>query len=97
MIAVSGIRTSAGWVCTVTVGGGTGETEHRVSVQRAYYERLTGGRVTPEVLVQESFKFLLEREPKEAILRQFDLPVIGRYFPEFEFELQQRLKRSGES
>jgi hypothetical protein len=27
---------------------------------------------------------LLEREPKEAILRRFDVSVIGRYFPEFE-------------
>ena len=26
---------------------------------------------------------LLEREPKEAILRKFELPVIERYFPEY--------------
>jgi hypothetical protein len=33
--------------------------------------------------VRRSFEFLLAREPKESILRSFDLPVIGRYFPEF--------------
>jgi hypothetical protein len=35
--------------------------------------------------------FLLEREPKESILGQFDLPVIGRYFPEYERDIRKRL------
>ena len=38
-----------------------------------------------------AFEFLLEREPKEFILSRFDLPVIGRYFPEFEREIKRRL------
>jgi hypothetical protein len=91
MIEVDGMRTSEGWVFTVTVTEGGSETQHRVSVRESDYQRLTAGRVTPEVLVQESFKFLMEREPKEAILREFDLPVIGRYFPEFASELRRRL------
>ena len=41
--------------------------------------------------VEESFAFLLEREPRESILRRFDLPVIGRYFPEYEVEVRRRL------
>ena len=28
--------------------------------------------------------FLLDREPKEAILRVFDISVIRRYFPDFD-------------
>ena len=38
---------------------------------------------TPEELLEASFKFLLEREPKEAILTKFELPVIERYFPDY--------------
>jgi hypothetical protein len=38
---------------------------------------------TPEELLEASFKFLLEREPKESILARFELPVIERYFPEY--------------
>lgn len=38
---------------------------------------------TPEELIEASFRFLLEREPKESILRQFELPVIERYFPDY--------------
>jgi hypothetical protein len=33
----------------------------------------------------------LEREPKESILRSFELTVISRYFPEYEREIARRL------
>ena len=59
-------------------------TTHKVSVKSSYYEKLTNKRVTPEVLVEKSFEFLLDRESNTSILRSFDLPVIGRYFPEYE-------------
>jgi hypothetical protein len=44
-------------------------------------------------LVEASFAFLLERETKESILREFDLTVIGRYFHEYEREIGHRLAR----
>lgn len=67
----------------VTVQGGT-PTTHVVSVAPDYAAKLTGGRVPVQQLVSRSFEFLLERESNTSILRQFDLPVIGRYFPEYE-------------
>jgi hypothetical protein len=42
--------------------------------------------------VQAGFRFLLDREPKEAILPRFDLAAIAHYFPEFERELPNTLK-----
>ena len=42
---------------------------------------------TPDDLLRRSFEFLLAREPKASILGQFDLPVIGSYFPEYEAEI----------
>jgi hypothetical protein len=59
-------------------------TTHKVTVTAAYYDELTGGKVPAEVLVEKSFEFLLARELNTSILRSFDLPVIGRYFPEYE-------------
>ncbi len=59
-------------------------TSHTVTVSPAYYQKLTGGRVTPETLVEKSFEFLLQRESNRSILARFDLPEIGRYFPEYE-------------
>ncbi len=68
----------------VTVREGCGKTRHRVTMTRLDYQRLSGGRVSPAALVRAAFAFLLEREPKEAILARFDITVISRYFPEFE-------------
>lgn len=69
-------------------------TRHRVSVPEAEREHLAAG-ATPEELVEESFRFLLEREPKEAILRTFEISLIGRYFPEYPREIGRRLGGSG--
>jgi len=74
----------------VMVGGAT-TTTHKVTVTPSYYEKLTGKRVPPEVLVEKSFRFLLERESNTSILRSFDLPVIGRYFPEYERVIKKML------
>lgn len=46
---------------------------------------------SPQELLEESFGFLLEREPKEAILPRFELPVIARYFPDYPAEISRRL------
>jgi hypothetical protein len=68
-----------------------GTTRHTVTVSPEYQQRLTGGRVDAATLVEKSFEFLLEREPNTSILRSFELPVIGRYFPEYERVIGERL------
>jgi hypothetical protein len=76
---------TATWICDVTVeveGGRT--TRHQVMVTPADLARLDAGARDPHLLVDRSFRFLLEREPNTSILRTFDLMVIGRYFPEYE-------------
>jgi len=78
--------TESNSVCTVTVSEGSSKTSHRVTVPDALYQQLTGGTMSKADCVKAAFQFLLERESKESILRQFDLPVISRYFPEFERE-----------
>jgi len=59
-------------------------TEHDVTLARADHERLGGGFAAPEEFIRACFDFLLEREPKDAILRSFDVSQIAMYFPEFE-------------
>lgn len=66
----------------VAVEGRGSRTTHDVTVTPAHIERYAPG-AAPERLLEASFEFLLEREPKEAILSRFDLPVIERYFPEY--------------
>jgi hypothetical protein len=67
----------------VTVQAGA-TTTHTVTVSPDYCQKLTGGAATAETLVEKSFDFLLQRESNTSILRRFDLPTIGRYFPEYE-------------
>lgn len=66
-------------------------TTHTVTVSPDYLEKLTGGNTPAETLVEESFEFLLEREPNTSILSSFDLPVIQRYFPEYERTIKDKL------
>ena len=76
----------------VTVRASDGSaTTHRVKVPTETLARLAPGRPVAE-LVRASFEFLLEREPKESILRTFDIEVIGQYFPEYEIEIARSLR-----
>ena len=75
----------------VVVREGSGESRHHVTMTRAMCERLARSGRTPEACIEAAFRFLLDREPKEAILARFDVSVIQRYFPEFERELPRYL------
>lgn len=90
-VQVVAVRTGTGWRCDVTVRVDASTTVHVVTVDRPTLERLAPGASDPVELVRASFGFLLERESSASILRSFDLPVIGRYFPEFEAEIRRRL------
>jgi hypothetical protein len=67
-------------------------TTHRVSVDPAYYTKLTGNRVSATTLVHKSIEFLLQRESNSSILSSFDLPVISHYYPEYERVIKSMLE-----
>ena len=81
------------FICEVLLDENDRVPPFTVTVDKAYYERLTGRTVSPEILVEKSFVFLVEREPKEAIMREFNLSVIARYFPEYEEEIKKYFTR----
>ena len=77
-----------GWIFEVTVSNGN-STTHSVNLTKEYYHHLLLSDTTPTKLVEGSFRFLLEREPKEMILRTFDLKIISHYFPEYERKISE--------
>ena len=79
----------------VVVREGASETRHEVTISREMRKRLTAGKHTAELCIDAAFRFLLDREPKEAILRRFDVAVISRYFSEFERQLPRYLSGQG--
>lgn len=92
-LSVMSTPSASGWSCVVQINEDNGQTRHRVDVKRADFEKyVTGKEVSVEELVKKSFEFLLERERKESILRQFSLPDINEYFPEYASEIVKRLK-----
>lgn len=79
----------------VTVVGEPRQQSYDVSISRADLRRLTGGNCEPELLIKAAFRFLLDREPQEAIMSSFNVTVISSYFPEFEKELPHYLAEVG--
>ena len=82
MIQVRRTAEHASSVFEVVVREGKGETRHHVTMSQEMCERLTAGQHTPERCLEAAFRFLLDREPKESILRRFDVTAISRYFRE---------------
>ena len=82
--------TEDGWHCTVTLGDDPAATTHEVQVDREVLDDLAPS-APPEELVRASFVFLLEREPREAIMRSFELPIIGRFFGDYVDDVRRRL------
>jgi hypothetical protein len=79
-------------VFSVEVSEKGSSSNHRVTLADTDYEKLAPKGVEREGLVEESFRFLLEREPKESILSSFELTVIENYFPEYEEKIKGRLE-----
>jgi len=77
-------QTEEGWQFKVEVGDNDSETSHLVRVSKDYFANFSNRFSSPQDLVKKSFEFLLEREPKESILKEFDISVIKNYFPEYE-------------
>ena len=91
MAATIEVQKTAEGEFDVRVVEGRSATSHRVTLKPGDYDRLTGGKVTPEELIRRSFHFLLEHESKESILPRFDLTMISRYFPSWEREIRRKL------
>ena len=89
MAAISVTRTGENSF-RVELKEGVSRTVHDVTAAEADLTRY-GANATAERLIEESFRFLLEREPKESILPSFALPLIERYFPEYPNEIRKRL------
>jgi hypothetical protein len=75
----------------VEVQEGNLTTSHEVGVPGGLLDDLGLSDVDPASLVEETFVFLLDREPAGSILPRFSLDQVPRYFPEYYDELRARL------
>ena len=86
-----------GWQCRVRVSdeGGTSEYDVGIGALGSFLPSILPypGFDDTDRLVRETFTFLLEREPRTAILPRFDLSDVSRYFPEYPSAIRVRLAR----
>ena len=67
-------------------------TKHIVIISDKYFEDLTNKKISKKKLLENSFKFLMDRESNTSILSFFELETISQYFPEYESEMKKTLK-----
>lgn len=81
VVTVSCERTGEGWTCEVHVAENGTSTTHTVTASDQELTRYAESPADPKTVVHDAFMFLLDREPKESILRRFAITDIERYFP----------------
>ncbi|HUG32911.1 MAG TPA: hypothetical protein VMM14_08460 [Acidimicrobiia bacterium] len=74
----------------VTIDEGSSQSVHIVTATAKHVELLCDD-CEPGHLVAASMRFLLDREPKEAIMNQFDLDRIATYFPDYATAIHEYL------
>jgi hypothetical protein len=68
------------------------KTSHGVSMNKEYYKKISTGIIGPEDFVMKSFEFLLKREDKHSILKDFKIKQISEYYPEYETEIIKMMR-----
>ena len=64
-------------------------TEHIVLLNDRFHQDVSNNKLTKTELITYSFKFLLERESNQSILKKFNLEIISQYFPEYIDEIKK--------
>lgn len=76
----------------LVVVAGSRTTRHQVTVTANHLGCYAPAGAEAKMLLDESFRFLLEREANTSILPRFALSEIERYFPEYRAEIRRRLE-----
>jgi hypothetical protein len=76
----------------ITESGGSGsKTVHEVTMDKEYYQEMSDEIILPEDFVKRSIEFLLKRENKDSILKEFNIRQISNYFTEYEDEIRKEI------
>ena len=70
-----------------------GTTTHIITINNNFLDLLSKNHSHEEIVIAV-FHFLLDREPKEKILKNFDISIILYYFPNFFSEISSYLSNT---
>jgi hypothetical protein len=91
-IGVRVTQTKPSYKFNVRIEEGDTATEHSISMSRSFCNDFKT-EAEPRVVVEESIRFLLENEPKENILKEFDITIISYHFPDYLKQLKKVLNK----
>lgn len=84
-----------GWKFFIEIGSEGDRAQYEVVLERSFAEGVTGYRFRneddAETFIKRSFLFLLEREPKSAILSSFNVRDIEGFFPEYAYVMKNEV------
>lgn len=84
MIKVTQTQSTDPMTFAVTVADDENQCHYQVTLSNETFRELSGDiDAEPAQCIEAAFRFLLDREPKEAILPGFDITLISSYFPDF--------------
>ncbi len=89
-IKILKLQSEPDWIFKVVIEESNTSTSHQVSMTKEFYKKLKTNS-TSQKIVKHSFQFLLENEPKESILSEFDISIISTYFPDYLKKLKKSL------
>lgn len=76
----------------ITESDGSGsKTVHEVTIDREFYQKISNEIILPEEFIKRSIDFLLKRENKDSILKEFNIRQISDYFPEYKDEIRREI------
>ena len=59
------------------------KSSHNVVISDKVYQELTNSMISKYELLENSFAFLLDREPNTSILTNFEIQIISHYFSDY--------------
>ncbi len=84
--------TADGDLFDVTLTDGASTSRHEVDASPSELSALGLENHDPRAVVEESLRFLLEREPKESIMGTFALSTITGFFSDYPTEIKRRMQ-----
>jgi hypothetical protein len=75
----------------IVVSDSGGEKKFKVTVTDVYYNRLTGGKILKEELLENCFNYFVENDILGNLNKKFALRGVGKRFPDFEKDMSNSI------
>ncbi len=76
------------WIVACDSGS---EKKFKVTLTDVFYNRLTGGKILKEELLENCFNYFVENDILDSLDKKFALREVGKLFPDFEKDISNSI------